>query len=636
MEGSILNKQMIQILEDINSFYEVSESTKNKMTLLNLQVNEMSIDFQNNLAKWKADFAYLIKEDSREKFVFDKKLDKVNEKIVRSCLISNELLTKSMNHQKEIELILEKFKSPKENSHYSEVFKKIHEDFLKNHGENNIELIKNNLSSTESYNNKWKDLLEMKIMNNKLSIDNEPHEKIENAQEALIDGNKPLLDNKNLIIEKSNNSNPQISNKIDLMDKENIPKVETPIQLNDLIEVNEKTAPIIKGENITTGLIPFKEEHKLETHEIISDLPILKSNTEDKNKNIPQHKVNLNLIEEPTKSLNKIEPESNLINIKPEKTSKLYLNKTLPIKNWNFSLVNSFVLPEKDSYAKCMCMNNELSLLHIGTKIGKIHTFDMNSLEFTFSIQAHTGSVRSLNYLNDGINIISGGVDGKLLKFNFKDQKREEFIRSNPSESIRGIVNIMDGEIIYIVSGSYIETYNIISMREEIKTSMNLNSIVTCILWFKEGCFLVAGLKNGEVVFVNPKTKSIIKEFRNHQAKVTGMTYCRFQGKHAVATCSKDNYINIYGLDEKILLSSIENPIVKDYFPKSILYGYDDKTLFTTHGNGKICTFDYNKKYKKKYNYINKSSITAFIYAGDSSTIVIGNKNSEIDIFTSK
>jgi len=304
------------------------------------------------------------------------------------------------------------------------------------------------------------------------------------------------------------------------------------------------------------------------------------------------------------------------------------------LKNWNIVLNNSVILPDSDTYAKCMAMNYETSKLYIGTKSGRIHIYDMKNNDFVSTVFGHTGSVRSLCYFSDGRTIISGGDDGKLIKWDTVDGSKEEFIRKDYSK-IRGIISIFDGEKIYVASGTVIETYNVFTMKEEPNTEISLNEIVTNIMWYKDSKFLVAGLNNGEVIFVNPRTRSVIQQFNDHKEKITGLTFCNYFGKNAVATSSKDNSINIYGLDENRAIYNTES-FNKKLFPKNLTYCFDEKSLITTHEDGKLFIFDYTKRNKKKYFFAKNSPISCCFYTGDSSTLIVGNENSEIDFFISK
>jgi hypothetical protein len=339
-------------------------------------------------------------------------------------------------------------------------------------------------------------------------------------------------------------------------------------------------------------------------------------------------------IEELTKLKQSLEEETNFFKKKSEKSPVFYVNQFSPIRSWNISLINSMMVPDNDSYVKCICMNYETNHVFFGTKSGKIHTLDLNTFEFFSSIQAHDLSVRSLLYINDGCSIISGGVDSKLIKWSITQGRREEFIRNPAAGSIRSITSMMNGEKIYVASGTYIECYNLLNMREETNSALSMNSIVNCVMWNKEHQLLVAGLKNGEVILVKPQIKSVIAQFRDHQSKINSLAYCSYLGHHSVATCSKDNIIRIYNLSERVLSYAVDSYSKKMYFPKHIIYGYDEKSLFTAHEDGKMFVVDYTKRGKKKYYFVKKSPISACFYCGDGCTIITGNKNSQIDIFT--
>ena len=351
----------------------------------------------------------------------------------------------------------------------------------------------------------------------------------------------------------------------------------------------------------------------------------------------PQPDENKQKLQELLNSQHEKEEEANILKMKMNNKPTIYINNSIGLKSWNISINDSRVL-DNECYAKCFCINHEENLLHLGTNTGKIHTFNLNTNEFVSCVEAHTKSVKAINYFNDKNTIISGGKDGKMFKWDFKtlNGSPSEFKRKSVGP-INCIESIMDGETIYVGSGSNLIVFDIYRMSEV--QSFDFKSEITKLIWIRQGGYIAAGLRDGGIILFNHENKSIYDTIRHHSQKVTGLTICDVnnQSKITLASCSKDNTVKLYNIVSKTTITTIDSiNNSKQFFPKDIIYCHDNKSLITTNGNGHFYIFDYSKPEKKKFFFSNDVSITCAIYVGDSSTIILGKKNSSIDFFAAK
>ena len=322
-----------------------------------------------------------------------------------------------------------------------------------------------------------------------------------------------------------------------------------------------------------------------------------------------------------------------LLKLREESRPIIYENDFKGLISWNMSLRDSIVTPNTDSYAKCLCINYHENTLHFGTKSGKIHSFNLEKMEYVDSKDGHTDTVKAINYFNDKRTVISGGKDGKLLKWNLleEDSFSTEFNRTTKGP-ISSILSIFDGDSVYVGSGTNLILYDMFTMNEAEKFTFPSN--IVNLTWIKNERLIAAGLSDGKIVLFSHDHKIIYTTFDNHTDKVTGLTLCNYNGAVTLASCSKDKTIKLFNISEKTLISSFNSS--NDFYPKGVIYCNDDKSLITIHEDGKFVIFNYLRPEKKKAFFSNNESISTGLYVGDSNLIILAKKNSVLDFFVSK
>lgn len=328
----------------------------------------------------------------------------------------------------------------------------------------------------------------------------------------------------------------------------------------------------------------------------------------------------------------------NKVNDNP-KLRNIYINNPCALKNWNLSLKNSFEIEGK--YVKSICLNYESDTVVFGTKSGLILTYRLNSWDLIDKLSIHKGTVKDIVYLNDSRTIISVGNDGKIVKIDLETKITHVFSKILPA-AIKSIAYIRDGMTIYVACQSILYTFDI-NTGHQLNENIAFNSELLKIIFIKDKKCLSLGFRNGSIKIYSLLTKKIVSEFTGHKSRITDITEMRFNDSNAIATSSKDKTMNIYGIEENSLLKSLKVPATRTNFPSSrIFYGYDDKTLITTHEDGKIILNNYNTGdlQKEQTNKFLCSSaeekISCAYYCQDGTNFIVATQRGKIEVYGTK
>jgi len=328
--------------------------------------------------------------------------------------------------------------------------------------------------------------------------------------------------------------------------------------------------------------------------------------------------------------------------------SNIFVHKPTPLKNWNLSLRNSFDIGN-GNYAKSIAVNYEQDIVVFGTKDGSILSYKLSTWEKVHASKPHTGTVKSITYLFDGKHVISGGNDGKIVKTDVTTHSSKESSHVLPG-AIKSVAYAMDGANLYAACGRVLYHYEINNLSGNYEHKVfDFDDELVRIAYIKENKHLAIGFRNGTVRLFCPEGKKTIKEWRDHSGKrITDLTVCRYNGAHALATSAKDMTIHVYDLDEKVLKASTKVATSKtNTHANSLIYGHDEKTLFTIHDDGKIILNQYqnsslDKEQTHKHLISNAAKLSAGFYVGDGSTFIVALQpehqggNGKIEVYGSK
>jgi len=215
---------------------------------------------------------------------------------------------------------------------------------------------------------------------------------------------------------------------------------------------------------------------------------------------------------------------------------------------------------------------------------------------------------------------------------------------------ITSLAYAMDGQNLYAASGRILYNYDIKNLNGKYEHKLiDFDEELIKVLYVKEFKFLALGFKNGAVKLVDPISKSVIAQFKDHQKRITDLCIVKFNGAHALASTSKDYTINIYDLDEKALKNTLKVASSKtNSHANRIIYGHDEKTVFTIHDDGKIILNQYHtgstdrEQTNKDLISSSGSKLSSGLFVGDGSTFIVGTQGGQdgrkgkVEIYTSK
>jgi WD40 repeat protein len=316
--------------------------------------------------------------------------------------------------------------------------------------------------------------------------------------------------------------------------------------------------------------------------------------------------------------------------LKAKGGSSIFIHKPVPLKNWNISLRNSIEVGV-NNYVKCICINYEADLVVFGTKNGSLLTHKLSTFEQVRSSKIHNGTIKDITYLYDGKHVISAGNDGKIIKTDVTNGQSKESNHVLPG-AIKSIAYGLDGSNLYVACGRNLYCYDINNMIGQYEHKfMDFEDELLKVAYVRESKLLALGFRNGMVRLIDPSNKSKVAEFKDHNRKrVTDITAVRHNGAPAIATTSKDMAIHIYDCDERALKSSFKVATSKtNTHANKMIYGHDEKTLFTLHDDGKIVLNQYqtggmDREQTNKHFGSNLAKLSAGFYAGDGTTFIVG------------
>jgi len=363
-----------------------------------------------------------------------------------------------------------------------------------------------------------------------------------------------------------------------------------------------------------------------------------KDDKDDKKEGGKKYKALQSQIDQLMKTVNDLKDQ---LGKKPSNTAgeTVYVHKHSALKNWNLSLMNSFELEGSGNWAKSICLNYEKDLVVVGTKRGHVMTYKLPSWELVDTFPLHTGAVNSVTYLHDGKSVVSAGKDGKLFKINLETKNSEEFKSS--LRKVSSITHAGDGATIYITSESGLYTYCTKTLAPLENQKMTFESEIKKVVYLRDTRQVAIALSNGTVKVVDPKTKTEVAEFKEHAEKVYDLVAIKYKGAPALATCSKDNTMHIYGLDDKTVIRKLKTISKSSHPSHRIFYGHDEKTLISLHEDGKIILNNFNsgdltQEHQNKAFGTGNEKVSVGFYCNDGNTLVVGLKSGKIEVYTAK
>jgi len=313
------------------------------------------------------------------------------------------------------------------------------------------------------------------------------------------------------------------------------------------------------------------------------------------------------------------------------------LTKFAPLKGWNLGLVTTLSV-QSGGYAKTICFAYEKDLIVVGTSTGYLNVYKLHTWEKVSSTKLHNGPVQKIVYLHDGQNVVSGGADGMLVKYNLASNKSLEF-KDCPMSKISSIeFCTWTGENIHVASKNSIYVYNINTLSKLESYNPLGDDLIRRTGYIREDkCLVLASNKNRVVVYDITK-KQVVSDHEKHSSKICGVSYCKLKGKACVASVGNDNSIKVLSYSERSVNSFSFGTQMSDS-PRNIIYCHDTKTVITGFRDGFVTLHRIDNP-QNDFTYDNQSysvsdtKITALGYAKDSKHLMFCDKSGNIFVYS--
>jgi len=310
------------------------------------------------------------------------------------------------------------------------------------------------------------------------------------------------------------------------------------------------------------------------------------------------------------------------------------------LKSWNISLQQSFSLNEENTYAKSFCFVYEQDLIAIGTKTGTVELYNTTTWSHQFSLRNHTASVKAICYPNDGVSVITGSKDGKLVQTNLVTKDSKELTISSKAPIKALLCPILTDGLLFISSGTQVTCYDLYSHTEI--CSHDFKDEIQTAIYLREEDSIVFGFKSGSVRVFSIQSRHVTYEHKEHTDKIKSLTKVKMGDTIAICSSSKDKKIKFLSIKTKTVVKTLNVVNKSEKCARGVIYAYDDKSVLSLHEDGKLIINNINsgneqtEQSNKVFKIQSKEIITCGIYFGDSVSFVIGSKSGNVDVFTAK
>jgi len=341
-----------------------------------------------------------------------------------------------------------------------------------------------------------------------------------------------------------------------------------------------------------------------------------------------------------------------------------FVNKNLPIKNWNFvheetvfineELEKSVVDNEDEilekEYITAMEGIPDLGILVTGNISGEIKFWklklngeDINNQEFLINPKLHEGRVHTITYItseSDKKLIFTGGEDLNLNVIIINEEQYWEVKQFNKfpinrlshlgdiTGNINSICNIFDGKHLVYNIGSKIAVFNINNM--EIENIKEFQPDVINNMFYINDLKLLVYTTNNIIKAFNPIDSDFTYTFPI-ESPISNLIHCMFNNQHYFIGSHNDN-IFYYSF------TNGEFKKVKNYKMiggtiEKLIYCYDNRTFVIILKEGIFFLQNIENENIKKRLFYDQSPFTCGCYLGDSSTLAFATSEGKIDFF---
>jgi len=331
----------------------------------------------------------------------------------------------------------------------------------------------------------------------------------------------------------------------------------------------------------------------------------------------------------------KLENEVNTLKRKMEMRNTLFLCNYDPIKSWNLAFYKSFGLPLDNNHPRnlpySISFNHFLDTLVIGTDQGQINFFNTKREKLTHSQYIHEGNIRGLVYLFDGKHIVSGGFDGRLIRYDMIDHAKTE-VKFGENKKIVSIMDNIRKDKLYVSAGTKLYCINAYDLTEAKENSYQFDDEISSSVYLDSAQIICLGFRSGKIRGYHIEKKKVIFEV-NQIKKITDICIIDHNCENKFLSVAKDG--SIYVIDDRGNAGLFYTSPNNGKYIRNVAYCYDKKSVVLTFKDGKFFLFNYVDGSSKEFSTNSEEKITSVYYFGDKRTLVFG-KNNSLEVYNFK
>lgn len=292
-----------------------------------------------------------------------------------------------------------------------------------------------------------------------------------------------------------------------------------------------------------------------------------------------------------------------------EKKTDTHPVKHSPLKSWNLSLKKAYAAIDRQPII-VLEPAKDLDYVIAGNKQGFIILWkfsDINSINEEKAMKLHDGPVKSLLYLNDGKYLISGGLDGRIVKCDLT--LFTSSLVDDTQGPVRALANPFTGNTILAACENKIVSVDIFN-----------NKVIWIIEAHKDFITDLAYDHKTDLIFSSSRDRTI-KIFRHgtgefygnlegHNDVIKSMCVAEIRDQTYVISISKDLFITFWNLNNK----NMTKVITMSHSAKKIFYLWDKQSVMTVGKDGVINLWNIDTGEVKELYFENKEYLAGCYY----------------------
>mmetsp|Transcript_30845 Transcript_30845/g.33713 ORF Transcript_30845/g.33713 Transcript_30845/m.33713 type:complete len:591 (-) Transcript_30845:232-2004(-) len=203
-------------------------------------------------------------------------------------------------------------------------------------------------------------------------------------------------------------------------------------------------------------------------------------------------------------------------------------------------------------------------LITAGDKIGNVKVFDFATKSMLRQLKQHTSAVRATRWTGNGLKIISGGDDKKIVISDLATGQSTWANKTQHIDYIRSITTHPDEENLFL-SGSYDHTVAFWDSRQTTPIwTVNHGHPIEYSLMTPSGSIAITAGSNEIKLWDILNGGRLLHTFQNHQKNITSLCFDNNGQGTRLLSSGLDGHIKIYSLQTLSLLHGIkfDSPLI--------------------------------------------------------------------------